>query len=446
MSSDLLVELLQTLDAPQARFAELERYHEGAQRLAWISPESRKALGNRLSRMASNIPRLAVSSLTERLRIVGFSDPRAWDLFTGSDLDQLASEAMADALLYGTGYVLVWSKDGRPVASVESPRQCAVIRDPADRSVTAGVKRYAGKSIGTHVYVYLPDRVEHWHHTSQTPSPSAGFTLLETLDNPLGAVPLVPIGNGGSEIHDLMPLVDALNKLLVDMMTASEAAGKPRRYIAGLELIERERLDGDGNPVLDGDGEPIIDMVSPIDDVNTIQTMISESSETKFGQLPASDLSGFKEGVQVIISQIAAVSALPAHYLNPLSSSQVPSADGLRASEASLTARAEQKQLLFGRAFEMVGRLLIAVDTNADATTIPLRVTWASAATRSEAQEADATVKLFQAGLLSRRVALARLGFAEDEIEAELDAIDHDAANARDITVGTYMRGQRDAA
>ncbi|WP_238391015.1 MULTISPECIES: phage portal protein [unclassified Mycolicibacterium] len=444
MSSDLLVELLQNLDAPQGRYAELERYHTGAQSLAWISPESRKALGNRLSRMASNIPRLAVSSLTERLRIVGFSDPHAWKLFVDSDTDQLAAQVMADALLYSVGYVLVWSKDGRPVASVESPRQCAVLRDPADRSVIAGVKRYRTKT-QTHAYVYLPDRIE--HHVANTPgAATAGFELVETLDNPLGVVPLVPIDNGGSEVDDLVPLVDALNKLLVDMMTASEAAGKPRRWIAGLELVERERVDADGNPVLDDDDEPVIDLVSPIDDVNTIQTMISEQSDTKFGQLPASDLSGFKEGVQVIISQIAAVSALPAHYLNPLSSSQVPSADGLRASEASLTARAEQKQLLFGRAWELVGRLLIAVDRSADPTTIPLRVTWGSAATRSVAQEADAAVKLFQSGLLSRRATLARLGFTDDEIEAELDAINDDASAARDIAVGTYMRGQRDAA
>ena len=439
MNNDLLVELLKALDAPQAHYAELEQYARGEQPLAFISPESRKALGNRLTRISSNIPALAVNSIVERLRPTGFSDPRAWDLFAANDLDQLAAQVMADALTYSVGYVLVWSKDGRPVASVESPRQCAVLRDPADRTVIAGVKRYGSKDIGTHVYVYLPDRVEHWHHPSQTPSPNAGYTLVETVPNPLGVVPLVPIDNGDSEIRDLRGLVDALNKVLADMLVASEAAGKPRRWIAGLELVEQPRLDGDGNPVLGDDGEPLVDVVSPIADINTIQTAISENADTKFGTWPATELTGFKEGVQILVSQISAVSSLPAHYLSPLTAAQVPSADGLRAAEASLTARAESKQLLFGRAWEQVARLLLAIDTQADPRDITLRIQWADAATRSLAQEADAAVKLFQAGLLSRRATLARLGLSDDEIAAELDAINTDAMDARDITMGRMM-------
>ncbi|BCO71433.1 phage portal protein [Mycobacterium intracellulare] len=444
MTSDLLVEALQALDAPQGRYAVLERYAHGEQELAWISPESRQALGNRMSRLASNIPALQINSIVERLRLTSFSDSRAWDLFTSTDLDQLAAQAMADALLYRTGFVLVWSKDGNPVATVESPRQCQVLRDPADRSVTVGVKRYRTKT-QTHAYLYLPDRVE--HHVANTPgAATAGFDLVETVENPLGVVPLVPIDNEHSEIRDLLPLCDALNKLLVDMMTASEAAGRPRRWISGLELAERPRVDLAGNPVLDGDGEQIVDLVSPIDDVDTVKVAIAEDPETKFGTWPATDLTGFREGVQVIVSQISAVSSLPAHYLSPLTAAQVPSADGLRAAEASLTARAESKQQRFGRAWEMVGRLLIAVDTSSDPADIALRVQWANAATRSVAQDADAAVKLYQSGLLSRRATLARLGLTEDEISAELTAINQDAAMARDITIGRFMAGQTDPA
>ncbi|QVI29934.1 phage portal protein [Mycolicibacterium neoaurum] len=413
MSSDLLVELLQTLDAPQGRYAELDRYVTGTQALAFISPESRKALGNRLNTMAVNIPALAVSSLVERLRISGFSDTRAWELFVANDLDQLAAKAMTDALTYGTGYILVWGRNGKPVASVESPRECSVIRDPADRSVIAGVKRYRTKT-ETHAYIYLSDRVEHW--LANTPgAATAGFELVDTVPNPLGVVPLVPIDNGHSEVTDLMPLVDALNKLLLDMMIASEAAGKPRRWISGLELIERPRLDDDGNPILDGDGQPVIDVVSPINDVNTIQTMISESADTEFGQLPASDLGGFEAGVRIITSQLQALSCLPSAYLGVLTN-QPTSADALRASEASLTARAEARQLTFGRAWEQVGRLLIAVDTGTDPATIPLRVQWAPADTRSVAQETDAVVKLVQAKILPVTYALAKLGYSDDEI------------------------------
>lgn len=43
-------------------------------------------------------------------------------------------------------------------------------------------------------------------------------------------------------------------------------------------------------------------------------------------------------------------------------------------------------------------------------------MSWADAATRSVAQEADAVVKLVQAGLQPREYALAKLGYSDDEI------------------------------
>ena len=65
--------LLQRLDEPAARYAELDRYYTGRQPLAFLSPEAKTALRNRFGRMASNIPRLAVTALAERLRITGFT-------------------------------------------------------------------------------------------------------------------------------------------------------------------------------------------------------------------------------------------------------------------------------------------------------------------------------------------------------------------------------------
>jgi Phage portal protein, SPP1 Gp6-like len=144
--------------------------------------------------------------------------------------------------------------------------------------------------------------------------------------------------------------------------------------------------------------------------------MISENDAAKFGQLNAADLAGYEASVRVLLSQIAAVSCLPQHYLGVMHDNPA-SADALRASEASLTARAEARQQTFGRAWEQVARLMIAVRDGRDPNMIDgIRVQWADAATRSVAQEADATVKLFAAGLLPRDYALSKLGYSDDEI------------------------------
>ncbi len=122
------------------------------------------------------------------------------------------------------------------------------------------------------------------------------------------------------------------------------------------------------------------------------------------------------EGLWENPGQIMAVSTLPAHYVGVFTDNPA-SADALRAAEASLTARAEARQATFGRAWEQVARLMVAVRDGRDPNMIDdIRVHWADAATRSVAQEADAVVKLYQAGLLPASYALAKLGYSDDEV------------------------------
>lgn len=91
----LLQDLLQRLDEPAARYAELDRYYTGRQELAFLAPEAKIALGNRFGLMASNIPRLAVTALAERLRITGFSgDPELWADWIRNDLDQTSGVSL----------------------------------------------------------------------------------------------------------------------------------------------------------------------------------------------------------------------------------------------------------------------------------------------------------------------------------------------------------------
>lgn len=407
----LLTNLLTTLDAGAARRAVLESYYRGTQPLAFLAPEAKEALGARFGRMASNIPRLAVTAIAERLRVVGFAGADVWRDWLAADMDQLAPVAHREALTLGEAYVIVWANAaGVPQLSVESAHQMAVQRDPASREVIAAVKRWEATK-GTEAVLYEPDRITRLH--SDALGAITGFTTTKTMPNPLGVVPVVPLrnsdrllGDPASEVDDLIPLVDALNKTLADMLVSSEYVGRPRRWATGIELIDE--------PVLE-DGIPTGEMneVSPIEE--GLRMMISDSPDTKFGQLPAADLAGYEAAVRLIEGQIAAVSALPAHYLGILGD-QPPSADSLRAAEASLTARAEARQASFGRAWEQVARLMVAVRTGQDPARITTSVKWADAATRSIAQEADAVVKLYSAGLLPVGYALERLGYDTDDI------------------------------
>ncbi|MCV7300660.1 phage portal protein [Mycobacterium barrassiae] len=424
--TELLTNLLQRLNEPLARYADLDRYYDGKQPLAFLSPEAKTALGNRFGVMASNLPRLAVTALAERLRVTGFTGEAAavWPDWLRNDLDQTSGVAHREALLLGDSYVIVWADQfGRPRVTVESAKQVAVLTDPGSREVVAAVKRWEDKQAKTtEAVVYQPDEIRRLR-ADQQGAVANGFRTLEVIPNPLGVVPVVNLRNtdrivgdwGSSEVDDLKPLVDALNKSLADMMVTSEFVGRPRRWATGIELTEEPLTDDDGNPVLDDDGQPVMREVNPIPEGH--RAMISESDQAKFGQLPAADLAGYGESVKVLLGQIMAVSTLPAHYVGVLTDNPA-SADALRAAEASLTARAEARQQTFGRAWEQVARLMVAVRDGRDPAQVEARVQWADAATRSVAQEADAVVKLYQAGLLPISYALSKLGYSDDDIAA----------------------------
>lgn len=422
---DLLTLLIRRLNEPLARYSSLDAYYEGRQPLAFLSPEAKTALGNRFGVMASNIPRLAVTALAERLRITGFSgDDGLWADWVRNDMDQLSGVAHREALLFGDSYVIVWAdRYGRPNVTVESAKQVAVVTDPGTRRITAALKRWEDRERNTtDAALYLPDRIVKLHAEQAGAVTPTGFKVVDEIANPMSVVPVVNLRNtdrilgdwGCSEIDDLRPLVDALNKSLADMMVTSEYVGRPRRWATGIELTEEPVTDDGGNPVLGEDDQPVMVETNPIPEGH--RAMISENSEAKFGQLQAADLAGYEASVRVILGQIMAVSTLPAHYVGVFTDNPA-SADALRAAEASLTARAEARQQQFGRGWELCAKLMIAVRDGRDPNLIDdIRVRWSDAATRSVAQEADAVVKLYQAGLLPAAYALGKLGYTADEI------------------------------
>lgn len=432
MTNDLLHTLLQKLDEPVAKYGQLEQYYAGRQELSFLSPEAKAALGTRFGRMATNLCRVAVTSLTERLRVTGFTGADVWADWLRNDLNEQSVVAHREALLLGSSYVIGWAdRFGRPKITVETAKQMACLRDPGTRTLTAAIKRWETTTT-TEAIVYGPDVITRYR-ANQTGATTAGFTVVDEIANPLGVVPVVRLLNsdrildeGCSEIEDLMPLVDALNKVLTDLMVASEYTGRPRRWATGVELEEVPVLDEDGNDT----GETTEENPYP----EGTRMMIAEGEAAKFGQLDAADMGGYGNAVDVLLTQISAVSGLPAHYLG-ISHDNPASADALRASEASLTARAEARQAQFGRSWEDVARLIVGVRDGVDPTTVDVRVSWADAATRSVAQEADAITKLYSAGLLPASYALKRLGYTDAEI------IEIHAARTKDSVANLDLSG-----
>lgn len=407
------------LDMTVPRLVQLDSYWHGEQPAAYLTPDARDALGDRLKTLSVNFPRLAVTALAERLEVTGFrtdgpdAEPDAdlWRIWRRNGMEDAAAQAHIDALAYGRSFVIVWAdRTGAPVLTVESPLQVAVLRDPATRQVTAALKRWVDNGIGRAV-LYEPDRITKLVASGTMVDPAAmpatGWTATEIVPNPLGVVPVVPIVNRGrlldvdgvSEMADVLDLADALNKLVSDMLVTSEFYARPRRWATGLEIVE------------DADGKPVKPFSAALDDI-----WQSEAPETKFGQFDAARLDGYADAAALITQQIGALSGLPPHYLG-LHGDQPASADAIRSAEASLVARAYALHRTFGTAWADVARLMIAVRDGVDPAGLDVDVVWTNPETRTPAQAADAAAKLVGVGVPLSVVLADTLGMSPEQVE-----------------------------
>ena len=127
--------------------------------------------------------------------------------------------------------MVVWANpDGSPKVTVESAKQVTALTDPATREIVAALKRWETPTT-TEAALYTGESIT--RYSANAPgATTAGFKVTGEIPNPLGVPPVVPLRNGDrllddgvSELDDLKPLVDGLNKSLADMMVTSEYVG-----------------------------------------------------------------------------------------------------------------------------------------------------------------------------------------------------------------------------
>lgn len=429
-------QLLARLNSAQPVIHRRDLYYRGAQGLRFTTTALSKE-GAESLRFSTNLCRIAVQAVAERINVekIGAQvrgadvSPVAWQLWADSDMPMLLQSAVVDALTVGVSFLVVWTDGfGRPTVTVETAEQVAVERDPVSGGVVAALKRWEvrdahGVVLETHIVKYEPNQIRHFIQAAA----DGKRRFISSTPNPLGVVPVVELRNidragdefGYSVIDDLAPLVDALNKMVVDMMVTSESVARPKRWATGVDMMEPLGEQGYSvdsgfmadSPVRTPSPQPteadIDHAEAPFKDSDDM--WVSEQAETKFGQLPGADMAGYRTGVDILMQQIMALTGLPPHMVGIMTSNPA-TAEALRASEVSLTSRAAARIRVFNQAVEWAIRLLVAIDRGVKPADVTVQVGWMSPGTRSIAQEADAAVKLVQAGVLSPSEARALIG------------------------------------
>lgn len=395
----------------------LNDYYEGRHRLAFTSQKFRQAFGGLFSAFADNWCELIVDAVEERMNVNGFrmggtddvgeptADEDAWRIWQNNQLDAESQIAHTEALIFGVAYALVWADgDGQPLITVESPLETIVEFQPGNRRRrAAGLKRWTDLD-RSYATLYLPDGIYKFTakggidaHMVTEPDPRR-WERREVpgepwpLPNPLGEVPLVPlvnrrrlIGGGVSEIANVIPVQDAVNKLVADMLVASEYAAFPQRYVTGLDI----QYDEAGNAK------------APFQ-IAIDKLLQSENPESKFGTLEAGDLENYVTAIEMLVQHIASQTRTPPHYLN--ASADRLSGESIKAAETGLVAKAKRKMRHFGEAWEEVTRLAFAVLDDPRSQITNGETIWADPESRTESEHIDAVVKKASLGVPSAQL------------------------------------------
>jgi hypothetical protein len=386
--------LEQELAGRQVLLQRLQDYHDGRHRLAFTSQKFRDAFGGMFSAFADNWCQLVVDAVEERLNVEGFrhgndpkSDADAWQIWQRNGLDAESQLAHSEALIKGDAYAIVWGDaDGQPKVSIESPRDVVVAFAPGDRKTrVAALKRWRDDD-GMHATLFTPDFVFKFEKDDS----ANGDWLPDTEDgmpwpmpNPLGVVPVVPITNRGSltsaygvsEFLNVIPQQDAVNKLLADMLVASEFIAYPQRYVTGMEI-----------PIDENTGRA----TAPFN-VSLDKLLIAEDPAAKFGSLSAGDLGNYVTGIETLVQHIASQTRTPPHYF--FLGGNFPSGDAIKSAETGLVAKSRRKMRFFGESWEEVMRLCFKVLGDPRGDLQDSETIWADPEYRSEAELADALIK-----------------------------------------------------
>ncbi len=332
-----------------AKYAMFRDYYEGEHQTQ-LTARMRKFLELKANQEFNlNFCPIVVDALAEKLKVARFECEGQTDVFTvwckANRLDALQAVVHLAAIRDGDTYVLVeWDNDASlPRFTHESAYDGAhgmhvVYSDERRTEPMVAIKRWtvtSGAEVKTRrVNLYYPDRIEKYTDagTGHDWLPYEEDDQPWPIPWPFG-IPVIHFRNkdqgysyGESELEDVIPVQNGLNKTFIDLLSAADTTGFRNFWMTG-------------------------------DDPSDIKTapgswFYSTRPEAKIGALDPADISGLIALKDSVAADIAKMTRTPLSFFQL--TGQVAAQGTLKEQRAGLIAKARDRQAVFGNAWEDV--------------------------------------------------------------------------------------------
>lgn len=462
MDHDALIdEGLKQLAIAAGPVAEYDRYYRGDHPTPFATAKFLNAFGHLLRQTRDNLMPSIVKARTDRLRIDLFdtaaaaaSDPTPTGAATG-DTDQVralaaeitatgqwkvtAADALRTAVSLQSAYLLVWPDidTGRPVWSCQRPDVFTIVVDPENPArKLAAVKAWReGKRWRVNLYTgdVIVKRISRAADPAGRPKRATQLmpyvdpdTGADTVVNPWGVVPAFELDAGACVFAQAMPLVDAGNKSLADMLVGMESHALPQRGATGVDP---------------GPPDPVTGRPRELFKSHPGSVWTHGNPAAKFFQFDAANLEQLIAVQESFRLEQARVTHTPPRLLGLVAGTD-SSGEQIRMDERPLTAEVVDLQDRFTDAF-------------ADAMALSLRmlgvaarvaVVWANPAPVDDAEAADLEIKRWQAAQARQAVGvpfrhnMRAAGYTDAEIDDMLAEKARDQVAAPQPDMATAMR------
>lgn len=406
-------------------------YYNGEHDVA-LTDRLKKFLPPRLQ-FRDNFMNVVVDTLSERLKVIGFEIENevagewVWDLWNSNRMDYTQGVIHTETVMLGDSYILCdWDEvRERPRWTHQMAEMIIPHYDEARREIDWVSKKWLqhpnlGDEPETRLNIYFGDRVEKyvarggvWAKYQDETDESWPVPWLDKSGQPLG-VPFIhfrnrPMGSdfGQSEILNVIPMQDLLNKTLIDLTMILDTLAFPQRYTVNINHGS-SRLD-----IMPG----------------SVAEFHSEFDGGSVGQWNAATVDGPIRSLEALVQHIAGTTRTPQHLFQVIGGA--PSGEALKTAEAGLVQKAKQRMVNFGNAWEDAVVMALKIQAafgqgvgNIDE--IRPEVTWDDPETRNEQAHIETLKAKVELGIPKHQI-WRELGYSQSEI----DLMDEDATSER---------------
>ena len=384
------------------KYRQLREYYEGIHETQLTARQrTYLQLKSRDQDFAANYMPIIVDGMAARMTVTGFDAGEQTEMldkwWSASRMDADQDDTHVEAIRDGDAYVLVsWDNElgvpkFHPHMSYDGRDGMHVVYDTSMGEILFAAKRWLvenGLDAGfvRRMNIYTPDTVLRYRSDQQ--EEDGGWVLIgsdpwvDAAGNPLG-VPVVHFKNRGrgyhygqSEIEQAIPMQNALNKAVIDLLAAADTTG--------FRILTMIGNDPTGIDISPGGW---VYMPNPA----------SGDKSGKIGFIPGEDLRPMIEVVDSFVQRIGQVSDTPLSYFQL--SGQMASEGTHRQHESRMITKVKKASVKFGNAWEdcmgIARRLHNTFGDGAMSEEQEISTVWADFSSREESERLDQKVERF---------------------------------------------------